>query len=277
MLTMRLFCKSLLAAAGLVATTAPATADFSINLTAANSEGTSQGAIFRQRFDQPTGTGVFNPFVRIDIPGNNGIERGYNTDARPVEFETKDENQWTHSVLLGTLTPVKVNGVDYYRFDLDINEPGSDNKSPISLNDFRVFLGNSPSLTGWNNGFGANAVEVYNLDLDSRGNGTVELDAKLVDDSNPPGSGVADMSAFVPVTYFQNRGSQFQYVYLYSAFGNPNLADAGYEEWRVLGGRNPRDFLEGAPAPPAAVLALIGLVGCGFGGYLRRRHLSVAG
>src|SRR5207253_2118326 len=99
---------------------------------------TYQGAIFTTADPKPTGTGFINPFVRIQ---GSPTEAGYNTDARPVEFQTKDENQWTHSLLLSSMAKVNINGVDYYKFALDINEPGAPAKSTLSMNSFEVYQG----------------------------------------------------------------------------------------------------------------------------------------
>src|SRR5262245_40265485 len=66
-----------------------------LDLTSPGAVVSSQGVLFYQANPQSTGTGVIDPFVRIQ---RTGTERGYNTDARPVEFDTKDANQWTHSL-----------------------------------------------------------------------------------------------------------------------------------------------------------------------------------
>jgi hypothetical protein len=235
-----------------------------IDLTAAGaSPATNQGAIFSQTSLQPTGTGVFDPFVRIQ---QNGTEAGYNTDARPVEFQTKDQNQWTHSLTLNSLSTVSMNGTQYYQFTLDINEQGNKSGALISMDDFRVYLGNSGSLTGFNDGFGSNSVKVY--DMDAVNDTTVDLNAKL----NPPGSGVADLNVYIPVSAFAGFGSQFQYVYLYSSFGNPHASDAGFEEWASLNGKNGSSPPppSGVPAPPGLLLGLLG-IGAGLVGYARRK------
>lgn len=236
-----------------------------IDLTAAGtSPVTYQGGIFAQTSQQPVGTGVFDPFVRIQM---NGIEAGYNTDARPVEFQTKDQNQWTHSLPLNSLQSVAINGTQYYQFTLDINEQGNQSGSLLSMNDFRVYLGNSGSLTGFNDGFGSNSVKVY--DIDASGDTTVNLNAKL----NAPGSGVADLNVYIPVSRFAGLGSQFQFVYLYSKFGNPYASDAGFEEWAALKGANPSPPPPppaGVPAPAGLVLGLIGVGGM-LGRSLRRK------
>ena len=240
----------------------PARADFIIDLTSRGSTGSSQGAQFYQADPQPTGTGVFNPFVRIQ---QTGTERGYNTDARPVEFNTKDQNQWTHSLALSNLTTNVINGISYYKFTLDINEIGNQSGKYLSMDDFRIYLGNSPTLTGWNDGFGANSVKVY--DIDAAGNTTVSMDYKL-----NHGSGSGDMEVYVPVSKFAGVGSQFQYVYLYSSFGNPYTSDAGFEEWSAMTktGYTPPP-VNGVPAPAGLILGLIGMFGCAFGRTFSRR------
>jgi hypothetical protein len=244
-----------------------------IDLTTTGSTGSSQGALFYQADPHPTGTGYIDPFVRIQM---RGFERGYNTDARPVEFETKDENQWTHSLLLANLDPVTIGSTQYYKFSLDINEQGNATGSKLSMNDFRVYLGDSPSLTGWNDGFGANSVKVYDIDAGKQGNKTIDVTVEL-NYRLGHGSGSGDMSVYVPVDLFQRYGSQFKYVYLYSSFGNPNQSDAGFEEWwaqtrtQVPPPPPPPPPPGAVPAPPALVLALIGFGGLFFGRNLRRR------
>jgi len=237
-----------------------------LDLTSPGAHADSQGALFFQADPQPTGTGVIQPFVRIQ---RTGTERGYNTDARPVEFDTKDQNQWTHSLSLASLSPVSINGTAYYQFLLDVNESGSDTKRLLSMNDFRVYLGDSPSLTGWNDGFGTHSVKVY--DLDAAGNSRVELDYKL-----NSGSGSGDMFVFIPVSKFQGYAAQYQYVYLYSAFGQPHGSDAGFEEWaaKTSSSISPPPGGGGGsavPAPPGLVLAGMGF-GCLLLGRLRFRR-----
>jgi hypothetical protein len=252
-----------------------ASANYVIDLMSAGAAPvTYQGAIFAQSSQQPTGTGVFNPFVRIQM---NGTEAGYNTDARPVEFQNKDQNQWTHSLSLSSLAPVTINGTQYYQFALDINEQGNTNGAKLSMDDFQIYLGNSGSLTGFNDGFGSNAVKVYDIDAGQRQNATVNLNAAL----NPPGSGVADLNVYVPVSLFAGFGSQFQFVYLYSAFGKPFSSGAGFEEWAALQGPAapvppPPPPPSGVPAPGGVVLGLLG-IGCLCGRSLRRRTADAAG
>jgi len=235
-----------------------------------------QGAVFGQSSLQPTGTGVFDPFVRIQ---QKGTEAGYNTDARPLQsgFQTKDENHWNHSLPLSNLVPVVYQGKTYYEFTLDINEEGSATKSLLSMQEFEVYLGNSPTLNNYQygSGFGSDAKLVYDLDAGIKGNkpvdARVELDAKL----NPPGSGVADLVVLIPTELF-NKGPQYQYVYLFSGFGNPNPSGAGFEEWaaKAVVDQNPNP--NPVPAPAGLVLGAIGFGGCLLGRRFRTRTAAQA-
>lgn len=261
-----------------------AQADFTIDLTKQGSSGNSGPGVFQEFAFQPTGTGVFDPFVRIQ---QTGTERGYNTDGRPVEFETKDQNQWTHSLALASLGVVTRDGVDYFMFRLDINEMAnqeSDNKPTgrhLSMDDFRIYLGNAPDLLGWNDGFGANSVKIYDIDTaDARGDATVELNDKIAGGNNGhgPGSGDSDMDVFIPVSLFQGPAG-FTWVYLYSSFGIPHPSDDGFEEWNAFLGEGPTPPPPPppvVPVPASAVLLLTGLPGLTLAWYRRRRAAQVA-
>ena len=214
---------------------------------------------------------MINPFVRIQ---RTGTERGYNTDGRPVEFDTKDQNQWTHSLPLSSLSAETINGTAYYKFLLDINETATDKGKLLSMDDFRLYLGDRPDLLGWNDGFGADSKKIYDIDAGPDGNTRVDLNYKL-----NHGSGSGDMFVYVPVADFQGFGSQFQYVYLYSAFGNPHSSDAGFEEWWAQTGPSvtpPSPPPNGVPAPPSVVLAGLALGGLGLRRLVRRRPPAVA-
>src|SRR5687767_2608172 len=79
-------CAGLFAAALVVTPHAQATVcDLTTNSTCVIS--TIYGdAIFTTDFTQPTGTGVFNPFLSIQA---TGTEQGYNTSASKGVFDTK--------------------------------------------------------------------------------------------------------------------------------------------------------------------------------------------
>lgn len=237
-----------------------------INLSTHGSSGQINGAWFVQTDPQPTGTGVIDPFVRIQ---NTGNEAGYNTDYRPVQFDTKDQNQWTHSIQVSDIPLVTLSdGQQYRQFLLDINEGGNSNLERLSLDQVRIFLGSAGDLHDYPTGLGTEIYHMNVSDTYSATNNRVELHYKL-----NHGSGSGDMFLLVPDALFVGPN---QFVYLYSQFGTPNGADAGFEEWSLLPANNPPP----PPPPPPPSVPLPAVVWGGLaliGGTIARRRLSRRG
>lgn len=241
-----------------------------INLTTAGSfvlNGDGQGSHFFTTEQQPTGTGVIDPFLTIQ---RKWAEHGYNTDAGDPEwqFDQKrgagpgDNKGWTRSLLLSDIAPVSLTGQQgtYIKFLLDINEDNG-NGALLSLNKIQLFVTNDQFLTGYTysdftvgkptDGFGTKATMVY--DLDGKKDNTIELNYDL-----GHGSGSGDMYAYIPYAVIAGRTEK--YLTMYSSFGDPNKSSAGFEEWSVA---------KGAPVPlPAAAWAGFALLG---GVGLKRR------
>jgi len=239
-----------------------------------NTSGSAPGAQFYQTQQQPTGTGVIDPFVRIQM---HGTESGYNTDGNKFQFDEK-AGIWTHALPLNSLQTVTMNGKSYYQFLLDINETDTTAGRLLSLNEVQIYLGKDGNYDKNTNpftsdvGFGtAGALSTKVFDLDSGGvDRTVELDYGL-----NSGSGSGDMYMYVEKSLFDAAFAQkgYGYVYLYSAFGNPNGSDAGFEEWAAKTGTNDTTKPNGVPAPPGLVLAGMGF-GCVLLGRLRFRRTA---
>jgi hypothetical protein len=224
-----------------------------LDLTTAGSSGWASGAYFVQISDGSTGTGVIDPFLRIQ---RNGSEQGFNTDASKV-LDNKD-GIWTHSLLTSDV-PVKTlsDGNTYYQLMLDINESSS--RRFVSLDTLRVYQVSAPALTSLG---GLNPV----WDMDSAGNTYVELNYSL-----NPGSGYGDMFAYIPTSVFASDPNR-PYFVLYSRFGNPSTSDAGFEEWATLSVPAP------PPPPPPPIpepetYALM-LAGLGAMAFVARRRKS---
>jgi hypothetical protein len=90
------------------------------------------------------GTGVFQPFVRIQQNGDGNCKRplhesGFNTDGT-ARFETKDAgaSNWDHSLLLSNIGTDTVGGVKYRIFALDINEANNSTDRFLSLDKLQV-------------------------------------------------------------------------------------------------------------------------------------------
>jgi len=233
-----------------------------LDLTTANANGTVNGTAvdwFQQVSDQSTGTGVIDPFVRLQ---ENGIESGYNTDGAP-QFNTK-AGTWTHSLNVNDVPIVTIGGVAYRQFLLDINQNSGGSHELLSLNSLEIYLGPTKDFIG-TSGFGTGAAGAGTLvySLDATTDNRIELNYDL-----NPGSGAGDMYAYIAESRFQAAftGSN-PYVYLYSSFGDPNNSNDGFEEWATVG---PGVTITAAPEPSTIVAALSGLIPLAIAGYRRR-------
>ncbi len=231
--------------AGTVAGTAGSVAAAEIDLTAAGSFGVVNGAHFFTNEDQPTGTGVFQPFVRIQ---RTGMEQGYNTSASSLPFDEKP-GPWTRDMRLSELGTVVRDGVMYFDFRLDINESNGGSHPLLSLDKVQIYT----SGIGGQNTTDVASLGVLRYDLDAGGNNSIKLNYDL-----GSGSGSGDMTMLVPVSYFAGADTD-SFVYFYSAFGGDYPASAGFEEWSTRG-----------PAVPAPATALLGVLAAGV--YARRRR-----
>ncbi|MEZ2330092.1 collagen binding domain-containing protein, partial [Mesorhizobium sp. RCC_202] len=219
------------------------------DLTFANTV-TINGAIFSSS-DVVTGagTGLLDPFIRIQSAGNNTTEQGYNTDANIALLDNtaKGGTQYVHSLNIADIPIQFINGVGYYRFDLDINESNVAGKQNLSLDSLQIWQATAANLSNYNpgatpaQGTGAfpvadNASLIYNMD--AGGDTFVGLNGEL-----QPGSGnTTDMSFLVPVSNFDPSKP---FIYLYSAMGYQTgtyqgptetaqstwTAESGFEEW----------------------------------------------
>jgi hypothetical protein len=199
-----------------------------LNLASHGAEITQSGFIARQVDAQPTGTGYINSFVRIQgAASGGGSEQGYNTTARPLEFDENKSPQFTRSLTLGQVPVVMVNGVAYREFLLDINQKSS--SSLLSVNQVRVFLGDRSDLTGYDANSKTLAGRSAAFDLDANGDVSLLLDARL-----NSGSGSGDMTLLIPNSAFAGADPN-SFVYLYSQMGATAgaTANGGFEEWAV--------------------------------------------
>jgi len=243
-----------------------------LDLTGNNPGGTINGAQFVPTTFQPAGTGVIDPFLRLQ---HKDFEQGYNTDFRgeggnKVEFDQKTDANYTRSLLLSEVPTVKIGDTNYREFILDINEPSGD-KSKLSLDQLQIFQGTAPDLHDYGAAESNLGQKIY--DMDAGGNNTVLLDY----DRFGGGSGKGDLAVYIPDSLFN---TSIPYVYLYSAFGDDidGKADgdsqAGFEEWAVRKGDAPP--VNEIPAPATLVFAALG---CGLGliRYARNDKRTPAG
>jgi hypothetical protein len=197
-----------------------------VDLTTAGAQGVINNALFQQTATQPTGSGVIHSFVRLFGTGNAAVEQGFNTDARPLQYNENNSPVFTRSLQLSEVPIVQYNGVSYREFLLDINQKHS---SPlVSLDELRIYVGNAPNLVGYD----PNSQQLAGLSATYDLGGTsVLLNAAL-----SHGSGSGDMYLLVPDAQLTAAGGN--YIYLYSKFGATVSANGGYEEWAVQGQNN---------------------------------------
>lgn len=247
---------------GIMAVGASAHALTTLDLTTAGANGNLNGGFFQQVPDQSTGTGVIEPFVRLQ---NNGAEQGYNTGLSPMpDVKT---GTWTHEILLSAVPVVGIGGINYYQFLLDVNQTGAN--PLISLNALQIYLKTGTLASADDLGDLAAATKVWDLDVGANGDSAITLDFSL-----NSGSGSGDMFAYIPVTALGTDGTKN--LYLYSQFGNIPEDPAeyptndGFEEWAVL--RAPTTTT--SVPDGGATLALLGFGLAGMGWFSRRSKVS---
>ena len=235
----------------------------SVNLVTANS-GTANGAQFVWIDQHSTGTGVIDPFLRLQ--GNN-TEEGYNSSVAIGDlFADTKGGIWTHDLQLSAVPVVTIGGTRYYEFLLDINEQAS---APlISLYRVELYLSGAPITAAAANGklaysdLADDGTLKWSLDSgppNTDGDSTVELDF-----TRNPGSGWGDMFMYVPESALGTDLTK--YLTLYSAFGIPNDTGDGFEEWAL---RTPEEPPPGVP-DGGVTATLLGLGLLALSGLRRR-------
>jgi hypothetical protein len=228
-----------------------------VDLTNSDS-GTVNNALFYFSSKQPTGTGVIDPFLRVQADPS---EQGYNTSGGTV-FDDK-AGPWTHDIQFSDLqtTQVTVNGAAYYQILLDVDEPGG-SKSLISLDSLQFYTSSTGSKTTTD----LSQLGTLRWSLDGSEDSYVMLDA-----SRNSGSGSGDMYAYVPASAF-NGVSSSDFIYMYCRFGDQAAADGttegGFEEWS----------LAASPVPEVSgLIPILGLIAVvGLSGVLRRRRAAIS-
>ncbi len=197
---------------------------------------TPDHVVWSQTAQQPTGTGVIKPFLRIQ-DSNSAIEEGYNTSVAPLPMDDLGTaDQWVHNVLFST---VDTSG-GVVKLLLDANQTGS---SPqVTLSKLVIWLVGAPAdntattLAALTTQLGAPR---YSMDNAANGDSQVNLAVQTTNgfDANN-GSGSGDLYVNIP-TSLLGTGT---YMVLYSEFGNgstPNyINNDGFEEWAFITGPN---------------------------------------
>lgn len=245
-------------------------------------------AFFAADNTQPVGTGVFNPFLRLQVTGSgtprNASEQGYNTSYfQPHQvFDNKSPVNWTHDVKFSDLQVVTKNNVQYYEFKLDINEPGVAPDSLLSLDGLKLFSTNTPSQSStsvdnkgnWTGGGAGVNNLLWDMDRDLGGNPAANDRYVLLDGNRSSGgSGIADMVALFEksaIDAARAAGGNGEYLILWSRFGlnyeawdAGATADGGFEEWSFLAksGTTVNPPGGSVPLPATSLLLALGALG----------------
>lgn len=192
-------------------------------------EGVINGAIFRAADAGAGGSGVFNPFVRLEDKSKpkDGVAEGYNASARPVMDDVNTSPVFTRDIKLSEFGSITLAGVDYYELRLDINQATA--KPLLSLDNLMIYTRNAALTNASTLGDlqAGPSVLRYSLDLGE------DSEILLNDNRIGSGSGEADMFAFIPQSLFAGA-SDSDYVYLFSQFGKKGgdyEDNAGFQEW----------------------------------------------
>lgn len=230
-----------------------------IDLTATN-PGYSTGAIYdyntatddslwRAIDTVPTGTGVYQPFLRYQA---NGSEEGLNTNASPPPYDDKSPvGSYTRAILFDDVGMVNVGGTNYWSFTIDINEPatgGDLNKRFLSIDTYDIYQGDTAFATST----GELGTALFTSE------DSILTDYTLASS----GSGNDDIEFLIPV---QAHTEDYMYLYITSGTftGDPGglgrswTSEDGFEEVRTTG-------IPAVPEPASMFLigfALVGLAG----------------
>jgi hypothetical protein len=223
------------------------------NLTTAGSSGSVNGALFQTTSVRPTGTGVIDPFLRVQA---NGTEQGYNTSGRPVAFDEHTDPNYTRDLVLNELATTTISGIAYFEFLLDINEPNGGGQNLLTLDKLQFYTSPTGSQTT------SNVASLGSLcyDLDAGTDNAVLMDYNLAS-----GSGSGDVRIFIPISAFAAAAAT-DFVYLYCLFGEGSSSGDGFEEFAALTGAGPV-----IPLPTTAALATVGIASLG----VRRRRVRL--
>lgn len=231
---------------------------------ASNVDGESNGTIY-VRTTENSGTGVFEPFLRVQ---EKGTEQGYNGDfsGGGLPWDTKG-GTWTHPLQFSDLIYREIDGIGYYEFYLDFYENQSGADRYLSLDSVKIWATDDP-LTSDDEYFenlGLLGDPLYDMDVGDDGDTDVTMDADL-----SPGNGYADMLMYVLASNFAGVEDD-DYITFYTSFGTPFASESSFEEWGVRvceteNGCNP-------PPPQVPVPGTLGLLGVGLLGLgvARRR------
>ena len=197
-----------------------------IDITDPGGSTTVGGVIFEDAANVGSGTGNYDTFLALN--DNDGTIAGFNSDDSG-SIDPSNSNMdasKSEAILLGSLTTVWIDGVEYYEIRLDLNEnnkEGEAAKSQISMEAFKIYTSTDGTIED------LATLETQNLvyDLDATEDNTLFLSEEST------GSGTDDYAIYIPVSQFEGLDPATTYFYLYTEMGReePWEENAGFEEF----------------------------------------------
>ncbi len=242
---------------GVAFVAAPPASATILDLTTAGASGFIGSAYFHQVNNEPTGTGVIDPFLRIQA---SPTEQGVNSPG-PYTMDEKT-GIWTHAIRVSDFGVVTnpANGTPSIRVLLDINETAAANL--LSWDQLRIYTApvNTYNTLALLN---ANANLVYQM-----GAGNVVHLNYLLDN----GSGSGDVMTYIPVSLFAGHTNDWLYWYTqFGAEGGVWTSDDGFEEFARVDSPTPPPPPPPVPEPTSLLLLGGGLLGLAGFSRLKRR------
>jgi hypothetical protein len=188
--------------------------------------GTLNGAVIRFVSTPPA---TLASFLRVE---HDGVEHGYNTNARPLAPDNTEVAgngaESCRSIGIGSgaivTNPAGVPGM-YREYILDLRESpsGFASNNCISLDDLKLFQGDSDSLAGSGSGpipsFGQHAFQIYDMEA----GGAADTNAVALTDGNQHAAYAID----IPLSDYNNTTNPF--VYLYCQLGSLTNYQSPYD------------------------------------------------
>jgi hypothetical protein len=216
------------------------------DLTTAGSSATVNGALFQTTTLQTTGTGVIEPFLRLQ---GTGTESGLNSDSANANLYADTKfGAWTHDVKLADL------GVQngFVGFLLDINQTSA---NPTLLFDSFKVYSRAGSITDGTQDLLSDVPGVLRYDLGAN--------SLLLNYDLNPGSGAGDLLILLPTSFFTGATLADQ-LYVVAGFSGSN---DGFEEFSTFGVDRPTPGQFDFPSVPDNANTLI-LMGAGMIGLV---------
>lgn len=171
----------------------------------------------------PTGTGNFQPFLRVQQSGNASTYLGYNSNN--ITDDAKNPVNFTHDVPFSTLATTTVNNVNYFSFGLDTQQTNSGPNAGLLITRFDIGIG-APGQSV----VGATTAPTFSHLAWSLGGAGTFLNTLQMTDVNS-GNGQADVRILIPTSAFGAYTPNSNLI-LYVGASNAN---SSFEEFGILG------------------------------------------